>query len=96
VRNRDGATLSVPGFQPLAAYEIAIANLAPNLSRREDPDDVREVLDWAGEPLATIEVATVCATELADAREQLGRVADEAHLGFEGLWHLDGVVAAVA
>jgi predicted DsbA family dithiol-disulfide isomerase len=92
-RVSDGESLSVPGFQPLAAYEVAIANLAPEASRREDPEDVREVLEWAGEPLATIEVATICATSLDDARERLGRVADEAHLGFDGLWHLDGVVA---
>jgi hypothetical protein len=89
----DGESLSVPGFQPLAAYEVAIANLAPEASRREDPEDVREVLEWAGEPLASIEVATICGTSLDDARERLGRVADEAHLGFDGLWHLDGVVA---
>jgi predicted DsbA family dithiol-disulfide isomerase len=93
-RESDGASLSVPGFQPVAAYEVAVANLAPHASRREDPDDVREVLEWAGEPLATIEVATICATDLSDARERLGRVADEAHLGFDGLWHLNGVAAA--
>jgi predicted DsbA family dithiol-disulfide isomerase len=93
-RLSDGAALSVPGFQPLAAYEVAIANLAPEASRREDPEDVREVLDWAGEPLATIEVATICATGLDDARERLGRVADEAHLGFDGLWHLTAVATA--
>ena len=93
VRDSDGASLSVPGFQPVAAYEVAVANLAPEATRREDPEDVREVLDWAGEPLATIEVATVCAIELDDARERLGRVADEAHLGFDGLWHLNGVAA---
>jgi predicted DsbA family dithiol-disulfide isomerase len=92
-RVSDGESLSVPGFQPLAAYEVAIANLAPEASRREDPEDVREVLEWAGEPLATIEVATICGTDVDDARERLGRVADEAHLGFDGLWHLDGVVA---
>ena len=52
-----------------------------------------EVLEWAGEPLATIEVATVCGTDLTDARERLGRVADEAHVGPDGLWHLNGVAA---
>jgi hypothetical protein len=93
-RESDGASLSVPGFQPVAAYEVAVANLAPDASRREDPEDVREVLEWAGEPLATIEVATICGTDLTDARERLGRVADEAHVGFDGLWHLNGVVAA--
>jgi len=40
-------------------------------------------------------VATICATDLADARERLGRVADEAHLGFEGLWHKGYVVDAL-
>jgi predicted DsbA family dithiol-disulfide isomerase len=85
-RLADGARLSVPGFQPLAAYEVALANLDPSLERRADPDDVREVLAWAGEPLATAEVAAVCAIELEDARERLGRVAVERHLGFEGLW----------
>jgi predicted DsbA family dithiol-disulfide isomerase len=93
VRGDDGASLSIPGFQPVAAYEVAVANLAPDASRREDPEDVREVLEWAGEPLATIEVATVCGTDLTDARERLGRVADEVHLGFDGLWHLAGVAA---
>jgi predicted DsbA family dithiol-disulfide isomerase len=96
MRNSDGASLSAPGFQPLAAYEVVVANLAPDATRRADPGDVREVLEWAGEPLATIEVATICGTDLTDARERLGRVADEAHLGFDGLWHLNGVVAAVA
>ncbi len=93
VRDSDGASLSVPGFQPVAAYEVAVANLAPDASRRENPDDVREVLEWAGEPLATIEVATICGTDLTDARERLGRVADEVHLGFDGLWQLNGVAA---
>jgi hypothetical protein len=78
--------VSVAGFQPLAAYEIAIANLAPELARREDPTDVSEVLNWAGEPLATAEVAAVCAIELDDAREQLGHVATEEHIGFDGMW----------
>ncbi len=86
--SHDGRTVSVPGFQPLAAYEVAIANLAPELARREDPGDVAEVLAWAGEPLATAEVAAVCDIELDAAREALGRVATEEHIGFEGLWSL--------
>ena len=93
VRTSDGASLSVPGFQPVAAYEVAVANLAPEATRRDDPDDVCAVLDWAGEPLATIEVATICGTDLDDTRERLGRTADEVHLGFDGLWHLNGVAA---
>jgi predicted DsbA family dithiol-disulfide isomerase len=88
VRIADGAHLSVPGFQPLLAYEVAIGNLLPSSHRREDPESVEEVLAWADEPLASIEVATVCGIELDDAREQLGRVAHREHLGFDGLWSL--------
>jgi predicted DsbA family dithiol-disulfide isomerase len=88
VLTRDERTMTVPGFQPLAAYETAVANLAPELSRREDPADVSEVLHWAGEPLASAEVAAVCAIELDDAREQLGHVATEEHIGSDGLWSL--------
>ena len=81
-------SLSAPGFQPAASYEVAIANLAPTLTRRPDPRDVSEVLQWAGEPLATAEVAAVCGIDLEEAREQLGRVATEHHIGFDGLWSL--------
>lgn len=84
----DGRTSTVPGFQPLAAYEVAIANLAPGAARREDPGGVAEVLGWAGEPLATAEVAAVCDIEVDEAREALGRVAEEHHVGFDGLWSL--------
>ncbi len=89
----DGCTLSAPGFQPTLAYEVAIANLAPELTRREDPESVAEVLEWAGEPLATAEVAAVCQIELGEAREQLGHVAAEEHIGSDGLWALEPVIA---
>jgi predicted DsbA family dithiol-disulfide isomerase len=79
-------TFSVPGFQPTAAYEVAIANLVPQAERRPEPESVEAVLAWAGEPLATAEVAEVCGLALADAREQLGRVAREHHVGAEGFW----------
>jgi predicted DsbA family dithiol-disulfide isomerase len=85
---RDGRTLTAPGFQPLAAYEVAIANLAPELTRRDTPDDVAEVLRWAGEPLASAEVAAVCELELDEARQALGHVAVEEHIGAEGVWTL--------
>ncbi len=88
LRISDGARVSAPGFQPLESYEVAIANLLPDAQRRSDPTGVEEVLAWAGEPLATVEVATLCQIELEQAREQLGRVAEEAHLGFDGLWSL--------
>ncbi|HEX8975486.1 MAG TPA: DsbA family protein [Solirubrobacteraceae bacterium] len=90
IQRHDGVSLSVPGFQPGAAYEVAIANLAPEATRREDPTDVREVLEWADAPLATAEVAAVCAISLEDARAELGAVAEEQHIGFDGLWQLGG------
>jgi len=83
-----GAHLAVPGFQPLESYEVAIANLLPSAHRRENPDSVEQVLAWAGEPLASIEVAAVCAIELEQAREQLSHVAEERPVGFDGLWSL--------
>jgi predicted DsbA family dithiol-disulfide isomerase len=92
-RDRDGASLSVPGFQPTLAYEVAIANLAPELARREDPESVTDVLEWAGEPLATIEIAEVCGIDFNEAREQLGRVAGQEHIGPDGLWSLEAVAA---
>jgi predicted DsbA family dithiol-disulfide isomerase len=87
-RDADGARLAAPGFQPVAAYEVAVANLLPRAERRPDPDDVREVLEWASEPLATAEVAAVCNIELDDARERLGRIAEEEHVGSDGFWYL--------
>ena len=76
----------MPGFQPFAAYEVAVANVAPGLARRDAPASVLELLEWAGEPLATREVAVVCEISHERAREELGRVAVERHLGFDGLW----------
>src|SRR5919202_5137915 len=57
IRRLDGgARFDVPGFQPVETYEAAIANLAPELERREQPESVEEGLAWAGRPLATPEV----------------------------------------
>ncbi len=92
-RVTDEVALSAPGFQPVAAYEVAVANLCPEADRRADPQDVGEVLAWADEPLATAEVAAVCEIGLDEARERLGQVADEEHVGFDGLWHLNAVAA---
>ncbi|MDP2710241.1 MAG: DsbA family protein [Solirubrobacteraceae bacterium] len=86
VRTSDGASLTVPGFQPFAAYDVALANLLPSADRRALPSSALEVLEWAGEPLATREVAVVRDVDHATAREQLGRVADEEHVGSDGLW----------
>jgi predicted DsbA family dithiol-disulfide isomerase len=86
LRKRDGVQIAVPGFQPFAAYDVVLANLVPGLDRRDPPGSVLEVLDWAGEPLASREVAVVMDVDHATAREELGRVADEEHVGADGLW----------
>jgi predicted DsbA family dithiol-disulfide isomerase len=86
VRGSDGVQLAVPGFQPFAAYDVVLANLVPGTERRDPPQSVLEVLEWAGEPLATREVAVVCDIDHATAREELGRVANETHVGADGFW----------
>ena len=87
-RRSDGAQASAPGFQPFSTYDVLTANLAPDLARRPAPTSVVEVLRWAGEPLATAEVAAVCEIEFDEARAELGRVAIEFHVGSDGLWAL--------
>jgi hypothetical protein len=82
----DWPRFDVPGFQPVEVYEAAIANLAPELERRAAPESVEEVLEWAGEPLATAEVAAICGIELAEARTQLARIAHEDAVGPDGWW----------
>jgi predicted DsbA family dithiol-disulfide isomerase len=90
VRVADGVRIAVPGFQPFAVYDVVTANLVPGVDRREPPASVEEVLRWTGTPLATKEVAVVCDVAFAEARERLGRVAEERHVGADGFWSLDG------
>jgi predicted DsbA family dithiol-disulfide isomerase len=82
------AQFAIPGFRPLDAYEVALANLAPELTRRDDPSSVEEVLAWAHHPLATAEVAMVCDREIADVRPKLARVARFEPAGADGYWSL--------
>jgi predicted DsbA family dithiol-disulfide isomerase len=86
----------VPGFQPVEVYEAAIANMAPELERRATPESVQEVLEWAGEPLATAEVAAICEIEHEEARTQLARVALEAAVGPDGWWSLRAAGGQIA
>jgi predicted DsbA family dithiol-disulfide isomerase len=80
--------VDLPGYRPIEAYETAIANLAPELARRPDPDTVEDVLAWAGMPVATAEVAAVCDREVADVRADLARVATFLPVGGDGYWTL--------
>jgi predicted DsbA family dithiol-disulfide isomerase len=81
-----GATASVPGFNPIEAYETAIASLAPELERRPPPTSVDELLAWAGEPLATAEVAAIMRLDSVQARVQLGRTARPLAAGADFYW----------
>jgi predicted DsbA family dithiol-disulfide isomerase len=96
VRVSDGVRIAVPGFQPFAVYDVVTANLVPGVERRDPPASVEQVLAWTGTPLATKEVAVVCDIGFADARERLGRVAVEQHVGADGFWSLDGAAPARA
>ncbi len=89
VRRSDGLRIAVPGFQPFAVYDAILANLVPGLERREAPESVEEVLSWRGIPLATQEVAVVCDISFEQAREELGRVAEQRYVGADGFWTLE-------
>ena len=78
--------LAVPGFNPVETYEAAVANAAPDLERRPRPESVEELLRWAGEPLATAEVALVMARSLDAAREELRQTARFEPAGADGYW----------
>jgi 2-hydroxychromene-2-carboxylate isomerase len=80
--------LAVPGFNPYEVYEIAVADRAPGLARRPSPARVRELLEWAPEPLATAEVAAVMGLPLDQAREELRAVAAAEPAGRDAYWTL--------
>jgi len=85
----NGMTATVPGFNPVEAYETAIANLAPELVRRKHPGSAAELLAWAGEPLATAEVAAVLAVDTTRARTELSKVARPTPVGADFYWTLN-------
>ena len=82
----------VPGFQPVEVYEAAIANLAPELVRRELAESAEEVLEWAGEPLAAAEVAPIRGVSIAQAEAELAEVAEQEG----GWWSLPAVAEKIA
>ncbi|MDQ3870593.1 MAG: DsbA family protein [Chloroflexota bacterium] len=61
----DGQSLEAGGFQPVEAYDVVIANLAPTLERRPPAEDPVEVLAAFPYPLTTAEVAAVMTKHLA-------------------------------
>jgi predicted DsbA family dithiol-disulfide isomerase len=79
-----GRRFVMPGFQPFAVYEVAIANVAPELERRLPAESVDELLSWAPYPLATAEIAELLGTSREDARAQLERSGAELTPAAEG------------
>ena len=76
------------GIHPVEAHEAILANLSPELTRRPDPASAEEVLAWAGEPLATSEVAAVMNVAIEDATERLTSSASFSSAGLDGYWSL--------
>lgn len=66
-----GGTSVIPGFNPIEVYEVMFANCGAGLTQRATPETLTEVLAWAGEPLATAEVAAVAQIGREQARERL-------------------------
>lgn len=97
-RSSDRLTFETPGFQPSIAYEVAVANLAPELERRAPPESIEELLAWAGEPLATQEVAEVMGIERDAARELLAAATGAVELpaGSDAFWSLEAAELAQA
>ena len=88
VHGEHGRSITIPGFNPIEAYEVGIANLAPELVRRPPPASVEELLAWAGEPLATAEVAAVAQLDPVAARAELLKVARPLAAGADFFWEL--------
>lgn len=93
-----GASLEAGGFQPLEAYDVLVANLAPTLDRRAPATDPLDVLAAFPYPLATAEVAAIMTPDLhepdLDAAEAAlvdavaeGRAVRVA-IGDDALWRL--------
>ena len=87
VFERGDRRLAMPGFQPFAVYEVAVANVGPEIERRPPPETVDEILSWAPYPLATAEVAELRGIPIDQARDELQRAgAKLAVAAGDGYW----------
>ena len=77
----DDRSFEVGGFQPVEAYDVAIANLDRTLERRSRGEDAAEVLQAFPDGLTTAEVAAVMAPHLQPPDRDVAE---------------DGLIAAVA
>jgi 2-hydroxychromene-2-carboxylate isomerase len=84
------ASACLPGFNPVEAYEAAIANLDPGLTRRPPPQTVAELLEWADAPLATAEIVQIMQQPEAELRAHLARSAVATPAGADTYWTLAG------
>lgn len=90
LHHSNGRTSVIPGFNPIEVYEVVFANCGPHLEQRPDPERATDVLAWAGEPLATAEVAAVSGISREQARERLvAEGAREVPFGTDAFWALD-------
>jgi hypothetical protein len=78
----------LPGFNPVEAYEAAIANLDPGLTRRPAPETVSELLEWADAPLATAEIVGIMQRPEAEVRAGLATCARAIPAGADMYWSL--------
>jgi predicted DsbA family dithiol-disulfide isomerase len=76
-RDRDGHRLVAAGPQPVEAYEVLLANLDPDLVRRDPAANAVQPLLALGHSLATAELAAVMETDRATARAALIDLAAE-------------------
>jgi 2-hydroxychromene-2-carboxylate isomerase len=80
---RDGVRLVAGGFQPVAAYDVLIANLDPSLARRAAPHDPAELLAEYPDGLTTQEIAALLA-EGNDAPDRAAAETAMLELVFDG------------
>jgi hypothetical protein len=96
VFERDGRRLEAGGWQTIEAYDVLVANLAPDIGRRDAPDGVAPLLERFPEGLTTQEVTALLVRgndapdRLAAERLLIQAVADgvavRAALGGDALW----------
>jgi predicted DsbA family dithiol-disulfide isomerase len=73
---QNGTRVVAGGFQPVEAYDVLVANLAPGLHRQPPPDDPRRLLERFPDGLTTQEVAAL----MVEGNERPDRAAAEAAL----------------
>jgi 2-hydroxychromene-2-carboxylate isomerase len=75
VLERDGARLVAGGWQPLAAYDVCVANLEPGIRREAPPDGPEPLLRRFTDGLTTQEVAVVLARDNDDPDREAAELA---------------------